>query len=175
MLFFFCFLKLSSIFCNRVSSFCPSWLKHDAMADPLSVAASIIAVISAADGVAKTFFYLRKWRNAPNEALVLNNEVSDLRLILGHLERCYVQGLNRPPISQDHEGMLVTLIQHTRDQILKLDKLLQRLVVKGEPTGTNVQISRLGWIKAESTIRHFCQRLRDVRLRIITHLMVLDS
>ena len=55
------------------------------MADPLSITASIIAVIGAAEGVGKTLTKIRNIRNAPTELLALINEVSDLRTILNDI------------------------------------------------------------------------------------------
>ena len=66
------------------------------MADPLSIAASIIAVVGAAEGVGKTLTKIRNIRNAPNEILALINEVSDLRVILNDLEGFITQNTARP-------------------------------------------------------------------------------
>ena len=126
------------------------------MADPLSVAASIIAVIGAVDGVVKTFSCVKKIRHAPDKVLSLHNEISDFRLVLGYMERYFIYDSNRPPVSHDHEETLVTLITNAKDQILELDNLLQYRILKPESTAGTIKISRLEWTRAESTMRHFC-------------------
>ena len=56
------------------------------MADPLSITASVIAVLGAAEGVNKTLARIKNLIDAPRK-LTLINEVSDLTLVLGDLER----------------------------------------------------------------------------------------
>ena len=57
------------------------------MADPLSITASVIAVLGAAEGVNKTLARIKNLIDAPRKLLTLINEVSDLTLVLGDLER----------------------------------------------------------------------------------------
>ncbi len=56
------------------------------MADLLSVVASIIAVIVAAEIVGKTLCQIRDVTNAPDELLALSNEISDLTVVLKKVE-----------------------------------------------------------------------------------------
>ena len=56
------------------------------MADPLSVTASVIAVVTAAEDFSETLVKIKNARNAPCEFLALVNEVSDLRIALNDVE-----------------------------------------------------------------------------------------
>ena len=55
------------------------------MADSLSITASIIAVVGAAEGVTKTLDKIKNIRNVSDELLALINEVSDLKAILSDI------------------------------------------------------------------------------------------
>ena len=79
------------------------------MADPLSLAASIIAVVGAAEGVTKTLAKIKSICNAPYELLALVNKVSDLKIILNHVQNYIIHNTQRLPVSQELRN-LSTLI-----------------------------------------------------------------
>ena len=57
------------------------------MADPLSITASVIAVMGAADGVNTIFAKIKNFVDASKKLLALINEVSDLTLVLGDVKK----------------------------------------------------------------------------------------
>ena len=69
------------------------------MADLLSLTASIIAVIGAAEGVSKTLAKIKSLLNAPDELLALNNEVSDLKIIFNDVQSYVTKYTQRPHTS----------------------------------------------------------------------------
>ena len=57
------------------------------MADPLSIAALVIAVVGAAITVSDTFLsFIGQITKAPNEVMYVHNDVTDMRLVLSHVE-----------------------------------------------------------------------------------------
>ncbi|PVH88072.1 hypothetical protein DL98DRAFT_648957 [Cadophora sp. DSE1049] len=54
--------------------------------DPLSISASIVALLGAAATVARGLDRLRAWRNAPVELISLLNEVADLQVVLTNVK-----------------------------------------------------------------------------------------
>ena len=56
------------------------------MADPLSIAASVITVIRAAGSIGRTLSKIRSVKDTPNAIHALQNEVSDLRIVLGDVD-----------------------------------------------------------------------------------------
>lgn len=56
------------------------------MADPLSIAAGIITVIGAAEAVAKGLGKLISLKGLPSTFVALNNEISDLRLVVQEVD-----------------------------------------------------------------------------------------
>ena len=53
------------------------------MAEPLSVIASVITV---AGTLGETLSHIRAFKNAPDEVLALNNELSDFSIVVRHVE-----------------------------------------------------------------------------------------
>ena len=144
------------------------------MADPLSITASIIAVVGAAEGVTKTLAKIRNIRNAPEELLALINEVSDLRIILAGIQS-YVQNTAASPELQDALQHLTVLINRAKDKLLQLDELVQYRLTKPESVADQIKVSRREWARAKTTIDDFRQSLRDIRINIVTQMIVVNS
>ena len=145
------------------------------MADPLSITASIIAVVGAAEGVTRTLAKIKSLRNAPNELLVLINEVSDLKIILDDMQNYIAQNTQRPQISQKELRNISTLINRAKEKLLELDQLIQYRLVKPESTLNQVKVSRREWLRAKNTIEKFRQSFRDIKLNIMAQMMVINS
>ena len=145
------------------------------MADPLSITASIIAVVGAAEGVTRTLSKIKSLRKAPDELLALINEVSDLKIILRDVQSYIARNTQRPQISQEELDNISTLVNRAKDKLLELDKPIQYKLVKPESISDQIKVSRREWIKAKNTIEKFQQGLRDIRLNIVTHMVVINS
>ena len=144
------------------------------MADVLSFAASIIAVLGAAEGVAKTLSRIRSIRNAPDELLALTNEVSDLQIILSDVQG-YVRTTQAPQISQEHLQHLSKFVNRAKEKLLQLDELVHYKVLKPQSSPDKIKVSKREWLMAVKTIDKFRQSLRDIRLNIVTHMMMINS
>ena len=137
------------------------------MADPLSITASIIAVMGAAEGVSKGFSKIKDFRRAPDDFLALMNEISDLRIVLGDVER-NTREAGRFSIPHEQTAHMLDLTQRAKDRLLELDQLVQYRLVK--PAAGGMRISRREWIIAKPTIVRFRESLRDVRLNLLTQM-----
>ena len=91
------------------------------MADPLSITASVITVIGAAESISKRLSKIRKLQIAPAELLALINEISDLRVVVGDVESCTVQ--TRPDLPQQFQTML-NLVDRAKGCLLQIDQLI---------------------------------------------------
>ena len=140
------------------------------MADPLSITASIIAVIGAAEGVSKVFSKIKDVRQAPNDLLALMNEVSDLRAVLGDVER-HIQGADRILLPPEQAARMSDLIQRAKNCVSELNRLIQRRLVK--PSAGEIKVSRRGWAIAQPTVVRFRENLRDIRLSLLTQMTVM--
>ena len=145
------------------------------MADPLSITASIIAVLGAAEGVNKTLSKIKSLRHAPNEVLALINEVSDLRLVLGEVERCVIRDASRPSSPIEQLQTMSTLVERAKNTLLELDQLIQYRLLKATSRSAELKVSRREWAAAKPVIERFRQGLRDIRLNIVSQLVVINT
>ena len=119
------------------------------MADPLSITASVITVLGAAEGISKTLAKIKSTRHAPNELLALINEVSDLKIILREVERYIIRDPNRPSPPLEQLQTMSTLIERAKESLLELDQLIQYRLLKASSRSTELKVSRREWV-AES-------------------------
>ena len=132
-------------------------------------------LIGPTEGVTKTLTKIRNIRNAPSEALALINEVSDLRIILDDLEGYILQNTARPQLSQGQLHHMSVLLQRAKDLLLELDQLVEYRLLKPDSRSDKIQVSRLEWAKAKDTIEKFRMGLRDIRLNVVTQMVVINS
>ena len=147
------------------------------MADPLSIAASVITVIGAADSIGKSLGKVKTLRNAPAEVLALQNEVSDLRIVLDDVNFCVLdmgstETSTRITIRLQH---LSELVDRAKSQLLQLDKLLHYDIIKPGSLDGEFKVSRTEWLRAQSAVEAIRQSLRDVKLNIATQMMGINS
>ena len=144
------------------------------MADPLSITASIIAVVGAAEGIGKTFAKIRNVRHAPGEVLALMNEVSDLKIILENVERYFVRNASRG-LHIEQLQTLSALVDRAKEYMLELDQLIHYRLLKAHSTTAEFKVSRYEWAAAKHMVERFRQSLRDVRLNLVTQMIVINS
>ena len=140
------------------------------MADGLSLVASIIAVISAADGITKILTKVKILRDAPDDLLALYNEISDLTVTLHHLNGCVLTNTSERT-TQDVLGQVTTLIDKAKDQVLQLDKLIHYKLLKSGSLDGDYKIFRLRWARAKSTIEKHRVSLRDIRQNLVIQIL----
>ena len=145
------------------------------MADPLSVTAGIIAVLGAIEGVSKTLGKIKNIRNAPQELLALINEVSDLKLVLADVQSYVADCATRRQLPQEPLQHMSTLANRATNRLLELDELIQYRFTKADSITDQIKVSRREWARARSTIETFRQSLRDIRLNIVTQMVVINS
>ena len=145
------------------------------MADPLSITASIIAVVGAAEGVGKTIKKIRNFREAPNELLFLINEISDLRIVLGDIKGNLIQNASSIHLQEEQSEHLSTLLNRAKEQLLQLDELVQYRLVRSDSTSQQVKISRREWARSTCTVKKYQKSLRNARLNIIAYMTVINT
>ena len=144
------------------------------MADPLSLAVSIIAVLGAAEGVAKGIMKIYSIRNAPDEILALNNEVSDLQILMYDI-RHFIKDSPESQLSQEHVQHLVSSVNRAKEKLLQLNELMQYKIIKPQTSSNQLKISKREWLKAAQVINRSRQSLRDIRSNITTRFLLINS
>ena len=144
--------------------------------DPLSITVSIVALIGAAQQVAVGLNKLASLRGAPAAVLALNNELSDLRLVLSEAEPLLLKHGRATVASQTaasslaNDTRLKLSIEGAKDKLVELESIIQnRLMTR---LGA---IDKIGWLKEQDRIRKALEDIRIVRLNITAMLGIVTS
>lgn len=144
--------------------------------DPLSIAASIVALIGATQSVAVGLNKLASLRGVPAAILALNNELSDLRLVLSEAEPILLKhgrvavDINGATPSPIEDGVLKLSFERAKQRLAELESVLQnRLLTR---MGA---MDRIGWLMEQDKVRKASEDLRTVRLNITAMLGVVTS
>ena len=144
--------------------------------DPLSIVASIIALIGAVESIAVGINKLASLKNAPASVLALNNKLSDLRLVLAELqpllEKYYKATLRNGSTIADGSGdsTLLLSIQRAKLQIVEPETIVRnRLMVR---MGV---VDKFAWSFEQDKILRAKDDLSTARLNITAALGVITS
>lgn len=114
--------------------------------DPLSVTAGIIAILGAGGVVGKRITILTALKSAPDELLILNNEISDLQYVLNDVQDL----LRRQP--DDHGApvpfALTKALQQSRETVLALEKLIAYDLTVIDSRSKVPRVDKSRWLRA---------------------------
>jgi hypothetical protein len=136
--------------------------------DPLSLTASLIAIIGAATTVAKSLEDLRTTlRDASNDLFSLINEISDLRIVLDAIAvvlKEWQDGQN--PWPSTDMGLSHILASADR-KLLELNNLVLSCLVNPNSTSL-IQPARLKWLRERKRIKECRKGIRDRKQDLTT-------
>ena len=139
------------------------------MADPLSITTSIIAVIGAAETVGKTLNRIRDMTNAPDEILALSNEISDLTVVLKHVET-YATAADRAVTSPEHLEHISVLAKRAQSRLSQLEQIMHKHLSEPAAASWRSSLSRFRWACLKTKINGLRVDLRDIKLSIIVQI-----
>lgn len=116
---------------------CQALMLYEMPMEPLSAAASIIAVVGAARKAAEGLQSLKAIKDAPKELEGLLLEFSQIEIIL-HSYR------NLPTKCEERSRDLATILDIAERKFDELDKLVHYTLTKA---GDNKQVDRLQWVR----------------------------
>ena len=163
------------------------------MADPLSLVASIVAVVGVGGQVAKAVKKLASLKGAPDIILALNNEITDLHLVVLAIEDVFQKhcssGVPFPGnrAGDIHVDAAVTkALQFAKDKTVELETLYQQIApALSTPGGTSkvnkTMQSRIPklvknvWIQEQRRVKQIQQDLHSARLKLTAALGILNS
>ena len=140
--------------------------------DPLSITASVIAILGAAREVTKGLAKVQALQHAPAELSGLINEVSDLRAVISQ-----VSIFSNQLEEENFRGPVVALKGHLSRamvQLRTLDNLINTKLFKFRADGTT-RMSRRAWIRLRADVELMQRELRSIRGNIGTALGVVTS
>lgn len=94
------------------------------MADPLSLAASVIAVATVAAQTSKAIASLRVLNELPSRLQALKNEVTDLEVVLHHIHSLIEERTTMPGADQ---ASLAHLLERVRVKLSELSTVIDRI------------------------------------------------
>ncbi|MCJ1432425.1 hypothetical protein MMC27_001781 [Xylographa pallens] len=132
--------------------------------DPLALAASILAVLTAAGTVSNGLKKLWSLKHASEEFLVLMTEVSDLQIVLEEVnDAIRAQGEHGERLSTN----LAKLLLRAKITLVKLNKIIQKRLTRTQSTSLNeLKVARLAWIIKKPAVRALQEELQAIRLNL---------
>lgn len=122
--------------------------------DPLSVGASVIAVVGATGKVVKGIRRLKALQDAPKELDDLLTEVSQLELV--------VQASRK--VQENTESELGILLKTAQGLVTEFESLIEYKLT--EP-GTSNKVDRWQWIRSSKDVERLRVKLRDVTANLV--------
>ena len=137
--------------------------------DPFSLTTGIIALLGACATISRTFAKIRRLHQAPELIQAVNNEISDLQLILedmsDHLERVRSRSWELPNADEAVFRLCNSILGRTKDKILEIDTLIQYRLLK-EDNGRGIEVNKLAFIRYRDKLIEFQGELRESRQRV---------
>ena len=127
------------------------------MGDPLSLTASIIAVVGAADEVNKGLRRLKAAKDAPKGLQDLLGDVEQLEMVLNCVKSAVLSS-GSPPIE------LATLTGEAGSKLLELRSLIQYTLTKA---GVSDKVDRWQWMKKGNEVERLRNQLGAIRLNLV--------
>lgn len=143
------------------------------MSDPLSVAAGVVGVVTAAAQISSLLIkFTKSTIAAPQQARIVLTEVSDIGVVLSHLQP-FLLGLNVPDRSRTSllkVEKVVTVVSGCVHTFSELEKLLDELKTENMDF-----LDRLKWVRQDSAIRSIIQRLQNHKASLSLVLDILNG
>ena len=140
--------------------------------DPLSLTASIIAIIGVGGSLAKTIRKLASAQQAPRLAMALSNELSDLCLIVTVVQKVLE---TQQPIEDSFNASIASSLTEAHEKAMELRTVHDDLVSTTSKTKGLRPFSKIRGVWDPKKIRKIQQDLRSVRLKLVGSLGVLNS
>jgi len=92
--------------------------------DPLSVTASIVAIVGAGSSLASGLRSIYALKDAPDELLQLNEELFHVQLLVSAIQESCRQRGNRVSAEDQCDEFIFMTLKRSRDKVLDVEKLI---------------------------------------------------
>ncbi|GAW18675.1 hypothetical protein ANO14919_081560 [Xylariales sp. No.14919] len=146
--------------------------------DPLSLTASIIAVITAAGQISKGLRSLYELRHAPQEVLALANEVNELQALLYLIQKA-TGNVSTSDLAAEDQLILKRLLDSVKEPLEELDGLIAVCIRKADTSnlegGVCSNISFTAWMRSRKSVGALKKRLVRAHRNISIALTALSN
>ncbi|MCJ1248394.1 hypothetical protein MMC30_005611 [Trapelia coarctata] len=132
--------------------------------DPLSVTASIVAIVGAGGSLASGLRKIYALKDAPDDLRQLYEELSEIRLLVSAIQEACRQRGNRVPVEDECDEFIYVTLKRSRDEVLGVEKLIAYDLTKVTSNGD--ELNKMAWMRARSQVQSAQARLRDTRSRL---------
>ena len=133
--------------------------------DPLSISASVLTVVGAISSTSRIVKKIASLRGAPEAISALNNEISDLQLVLRAVETMLQS--NTDSVKPFTDNGMQELLDRAKGKLLELDILLEYQIMTVDDN-KKPKINFPAWARKQGKIRQLQQDLRSARLNLAT-------
>ena len=139
--------------------------------DPLSITASVIAVLKGVNGTGKGIGELISLRNAPAELLALSDEVETFRELLA-IVRCGIRKIEGSAEYQDCRESLCYPLRKAERAALDLECTVEYQLRNGVEVDRDgrPKVSHVTWLKSSKKIQQLRDKIKDARDNLSTGL-----
>ena len=146
--------------------------------DPLSLTASIVAIVGVGGEVAKAVRKLASLKDAPGLILALNNEISDLYLVILAIRDIYQRqraSFSSSPETLTTDNIVISTLTQANDKVLKLKALHRRLTSRTTGSSNLNTLNKASWLREQKNVKKIQEDLHTVRLKLSAALGILNS
>ena len=143
--------------------------------DPLSVTASVIAVIGAAREITKAILKLRILNKAPSEFHTLINEVADFQAVLGNVDAVLSSRNEEANLPQEPMLSLSRSLNEAKGKLLELSQIIENRLTKPAPAGEEPRVVRQKWLRERARVKAILGDLKDIRVSLAVMLGALHT
>ncbi|KAF4340754.1 camk camkl kin4 kinase [Fusarium beomiforme] len=142
------------------------------MSDPLSTAASVVGLLTAAAQISKILTYIiKKARNAPNECKRIKSEVDDIQNVLQSLQ-LFLIGTQRASSSRTSLILVEQVVATLAACVITFSEL-ETLVLSLETDVEMNLLDKLQWTRKDSDIKALLDRLESHKSSLTLMLVIL--
>ena len=142
--------------------------------DPLSITASILAILGVGGQVVEAIKKVVALKGAPEIVLRLHNELSDLHLLTITIQDVF-QTAQANGIPLNTQRSVTNSLKLVNEKLLELKHLHDRLTSASQPACSSLNVKKSVWLMEQTHLKLLQKDLRNARLKLTSVLGTLTS
>ena len=130
------------------------------MADPFSIVANCAALIGICKGVCIGFEKLRDLREASSALCALNNEVTDLSLVIQGVKSVFQSPSHPSATPQEASCSIIEILRRANSILLELDIIINYRLLNLPDNAGNIRVNRTAWVREKAGVQKVLEHLR---------------